>query len=73
MSDFSRREFIKKSLILSLGASYIISCEDNDMLTNTDTPDSNEETGGTNDDIKKVIIIGGVPKRIEQGIEFYYC
>ena len=58
MSDFSRREFIKKSLILSLGASYIISCEDNDMLNNTDTPDSNEESGGTNDDIKKVIIIG---------------
>ena len=58
MSDFSRREFIKKSIILSLGASYIISCEDNDMLTNTDTPDSNEESGGTNDDIKKVIIIG---------------
>ena len=58
MSDFSRREFIKKSLILSLGASYIISCEDNDMLNNTDTPDSNEESGGTDDDIKKVIIIG---------------
>ncbi len=58
MSDFSRREFIKKSLILSLGASYIISCEDNDMLNNTDTPDSNEESGGTDDDIKKVIIVG---------------
>ena len=58
MSDFSRREFIKKSLILSLGASYIISCEDNDMLNNSDTPDSDEESGGTNDDIKKVIIIG---------------
>ena len=58
MSDFSRREFIKKSLILSLGASYIISCEDNDMLNNSDTPDSNDESGGTNDDIKKVIIIG---------------
>ena len=58
MSDFSRREFIKKSLILSLGASYIISCEDNDMLNNSDTPDSNDESGGTNDDIKKIIIIG---------------
>ena len=58
MSDFSRREFIKKSLILSLGASYIISCEDNNMLNNSDTPDSNDESGGTNDDIKKVIIIG---------------
>ena len=58
MSDFSRREFIKKSIILSLGASYIISCEDNDMLNNTDTPDSNEESGGTDDDIKKVIIVG---------------
>ena len=58
MFDFSRREFIKKSLILSLGASYIISCEDNDMLNNTDTPDSNEESGGTDDDIKKVIIVG---------------
>ena len=58
MSDFSRREFIKKSIILSLGASYIISCEDNDMLNNSDTPESNDESGGTNDDIKKVIIIG---------------
>ena len=58
MSDFSRREFIKKSIILSLGASYIISCEDNDMLNNSDTPDSNEESGGTDDDIKKVIIVG---------------
>ena len=58
MSDFSRREFIKKSIILSLGASYIISCEDNDMLNNSDTPDSSSESGGTNDNIKKVIIIG---------------
>ena len=42
MSDFSRRDFIKKSILLSLGASYIISCEDNDMLgidTESDSSD----------------------------------
>jgi len=57
MSDFSRREFIKKSIILSLGASYIISCEDNDMLNNNDSTNSNNESGN-NTDNKKVIIIG---------------
>ena len=51
MSDFSRREFIKKSILLSLGASYIISCDDNDMI------DSSNESDG-NDNNKKVIIIG---------------
>ena len=51
MSDFSRREFIKKSILLSLGASYIISCDDNDMI------DSANESDG-NDNNKKVIIIG---------------
>ena len=37
MSDFSRRDFIKKSILLSLGASYIISCEDNDNRSDFDT------------------------------------
>ena len=57
MSDFSRRDFIKKSIILSLGASYIISCEDNDMLNNTDSTNSNDNTGGNNEN-KKIVIIG---------------
>ena len=52
MSDFSRRDFIKKSIILSLGASYIISCEDNDMLNNTDSNNSNDSTGGNNENKK---------------------
>ena len=51
MSDFSRREFIKKSILLSLGASYIISCDDNDMIYSP-----NESDGSDNN--KKVIIIG---------------
>ena len=51
MSDFSRRKFIKKSILLSLGASYIISCDDNDMIYS-----ANESDG--NDNNKKVIIIG---------------
>ena len=50
MSDFSRREFIKKSILLSLGASYIISCDDNDMIESINESDSNNN--------KKVIIIG---------------
>ena len=57
MSDFSRREFIKKSILLSLGASYIISCDDNDMMYSTNESGSSEESDG-NDNNKKVIIIG---------------
>jgi monoamine oxidase len=32
MSDITRREFIRRSLILSAGASLIISCEDNENI-----------------------------------------
>ena len=45
MSDFSRRKFIKKSILLSLGATYIISCEDNDMLDSTNSTDPDGEAG----------------------------
>ena len=54
MSYFSRRDFIKKSILLSLGASYIISCEDNDMLDSDTESDSSDESNNN----KKVIIIG---------------
>ena len=57
MSDFSRREFIKRSILLSLGASYIISCEDNDMLDSVNESDSSDDSD-SNDNSKKVIIIG---------------
>jgi len=57
MSDFSRREFIKKSILLSLGASYIISCDDKDMIYSANESGSSEESDG-NDNNKKVIIIG---------------
>jgi len=56
MSDFSRRKFIKKSILLSLGASYIISCEDNDMLDSTNSTDPDGEAG--NNENNRVIIIG---------------
>ena len=57
MSDFSRREFIKKSILLSLGASYIISCDDNDMIYSANESDSSDEADDS-DNNKKVIIIG---------------
>ena len=56
MSDFSRREFIKRSILLSLGASYIISCDDNDMIDSINEPDASDESDSNNN--KKVIIIG---------------
>ena len=40
MSDITRREFIRRSIILSMGASYIISCADNEMSTNEELPDT---------------------------------
>ena len=48
MSDFSRRDFIKKSILLSLGASYIISCEDSDMLGIDTESDSSDESDNNN-------------------------
>ena len=57
MSDITRREFIRRSLILSAGASLIISCEDNENIT------SNPISGSpgmlsSNGNAKKIIVIG---------------
>ena len=43
MSTLTRREFIRRSLILSAGASLIVSCEDNNM-----TPTSSQDTALAN-------------------------
>jgi len=48
MSDFSRREFIKRSILLSLGASYIISCDDNDMIDSINESDASDESDSNN-------------------------
>ena len=66
MSDFSRRDFIKKSILLSLGASYIISCEDNDMLDSDTESDSSDESYNNS---KKVIIIGAGISGLVAGYE----
>ena len=66
MSDFSRRDFIKKSILLSLGASYIISCEDNDMLDSDTESDSSDESDNNS---KKVIIIGAGISGLVAGYE----
>ena len=68
MSDFSRRDFIKKSILLSLGASYIISCEDNDMLGIDTESDSSDESDNNNNS-KKVIIIGAGISGLVAGYE----
>ena len=68
MSDFSRRDFIKKSILLSLGASYIISCEDNDMLDIDTESDSSNESDNNNNS-KKVIIIGAGISGLVAGYE----
>ena len=57
MSDITRREFIRRSIILSMGASYIISCADNEMSTNEELPDTPGGMDG-NENHKKIIIIG---------------
>ena len=66
MSDFSRRDFIKKSILLSLGASYIISCEDNDML---DSDTESDSPGESDNNSKKVIIIGAGISGLVAGYE----
>ena len=56
MSNLTRREFIRRSLILSAGASLIISCEDKDT-----TPTAIASSPGmlsSNGNAKKIIIIG---------------
>ena len=56
MSNLTRREFIRRSLILSAGASLIISCEDKDT---TPTAIANSPGMlGSNGNTKKIIIIG---------------
>ena len=68
MSDFSRREFIKKSLILSLGASYIISCEDNDMLQGIEDTNSPDDPNSDQSN-KKIVIIGAGISGLVAGYE----
>ncbi|HJO21288.1 MAG TPA: FAD-dependent oxidoreductase [Candidatus Marinimicrobia bacterium] len=68
MSDITRREFIRRGLILSAGASLIISCEDNDSdpTTTIDTsPGMLDEASNT----KKVIIIGAGMSGLVAGYE----
>lgn len=64
MSELSRRKFIKKSILLSLGASYILSCQDNDMLTSSESPDSSGD-----DSNNKIIIIGAGISGLVAGYE----
>jgi monoamine oxidase len=57
MSDITRREFIRRSLILSAGASLIISCEDNENIPSnpiSSSPGMLSSTGNA----KKIIVIG---------------
>ncbi|MDG1268137.1 MAG: FAD-dependent oxidoreductase [Candidatus Marinimicrobia bacterium] len=57
MSDITRREFIRRSLILSAGASLIISCEDNENIPSN--PISNSPGMlSSNGNAKKIIVIG---------------
>jgi monoamine oxidase len=56
MSDITRREFIRRSLVLSAGASLIISCEDRDTTPPTISSSPGMLSG--NRPSKKVIVIG---------------
>jgi monoamine oxidase len=68
MSDITRREFIRRSIILSMGASYIISCADNEMSTNEELPDTPGGMDG-NENHKKIIIIGAGISGLVAGYE----
>ena len=57
MSDITRREFIRRSLILSAGASLIISCEDNENIPSNPIS-SSPGMLSSNGNAKKVIVIG---------------
>ena len=57
MSDITRREFIRRSLILSAGASLIISCEDNENITSNPISKSPGMLS-SNGNAKKIIVIG---------------
>ena len=67
MSDLTRREFIRRSLILSAGASLIISCEDNDITPTTIANSPGMlDTNGSN---KKIIVIGAGMSGLVAGYE----
>ena len=67
MSDLTRREFIRRSLILSAGASLIISCEDNDITPTTIASSPGIlDTNGSN---KKIIVIGAGMSGLVAGYE----
>ena len=57
MSDITRREFIRRSLILSAGASLIISCEDNENIPSNPIS-SSPGMLSSNGNSKKIIVIG---------------
>ena len=57
MSDITRREFIRRSLILSAGASLIISCEDNENIPSNPIS-SSPGMLSSNGNAKKIIVIG---------------
>ncbi len=67
MSTLTRREFIRRSLILSAGASLIVSCEDNNMAPTTlsNSPGMLNTNGGN----KKIIIIGAGMSGLVAGYE----
>ena len=60
MSDITRREFIRRSIIIAAGATLIPSCEDNEGSPNEDSPPITYSPGmlSGNRPSKKVIIIG---------------
>ena len=60
MSDITRREFIRRSVIIAAGATLIPSCEDNEGSPNEDSPPITYSPGmlSGNRPSKKVIIIG---------------
>ena len=68
MSEITRREFIRRSLILSAGASLIISCEDNDSAPTT-TIDTSPGMLGAASNTKKVIIVGAGMSGLVAGYE----
>ena len=57
MSEITRREFIRRSLILSAGASLIISCEDNENYPSNSISNSPGMLS-SNGNAQKIIVIG---------------
>ena len=60
MSDITRREFIRRSVIIAAGATFISSCEDNEESPNNGNTPITYSPGMLtgNRPSKKVIIIG---------------